>query len=130
MPINGNKLKELRKQRGLSPANVADKLGISRQAYLKYENGETKQPRKLDAIAHFFNVTPDYLMDYDNFTANYRLAALQHQATLSSQSVRTVSDEDMLILDAYHNAPEAIQTAVDGLLEPYTSMEDAEKRSS
>lgn len=38
------KLIELRKEKGMSQQNVADKSGISRSAYSSYENG-TRNPR-------------------------------------------------------------------------------------
>lgn len=65
MGINGKRLKALREQRGLYLQNVADFLGITRQAYMKYESGETKTPRQLDKLANFFNVTTDYLLGND-----------------------------------------------------------------
>lgn len=37
-----NKLKELREKRGLSQAEVAQEIGISRQMYNKYERGDTE----------------------------------------------------------------------------------------
>lgn len=63
MGINGERLKKLREEKGIYPSAVAKFLGISRPAYLKYENGETKIPRQLDKLANFFGVTTDYLLD-------------------------------------------------------------------
>ena len=63
MGISGSKLKQLREQRKKSPNDVATFLGISRPAYLKYENGSTKMPRQLEKLAKFFCVTTDYLLD-------------------------------------------------------------------
>jgi transcriptional regulator with XRE-family HTH domain len=71
MGINGDRLRELRESRGISPGRMADIIGISRQGYLKYETGDTKHPRKLDEIAQFFNVTPDYLLGYDDDKPSY-----------------------------------------------------------
>ena len=62
MPIDGKRLKELRENRGLYLHDMADFLGVTRQAYMKYENGETKNPRQIDELAEFFNVSTDYLL--------------------------------------------------------------------
>ena len=66
MGINGERLKKLREEKGVYPSEIAKFLGISRPAYLKYENGETKIPRQLDKLAKYFGVTTDYLLDNEN----------------------------------------------------------------
>jgi|GEM_PF-1999046 len=66
MGISGIKLKRLREQRKMSPTDVANFLGISRPAYLKYENGGTKIPRQLEKLANYFGVTTDYLLDNED----------------------------------------------------------------
>lgn len=60
-----NRLKELRKQRGLSQANVAALLKIDRSTYSYYELGRT-QPNLsiLLRLASYYNVTIDYLLDF------------------------------------------------------------------
>jgi transcriptional regulator with XRE-family HTH domain len=62
MGIVGDRLKQLRTDKGLYPSEVAKFLGITRPAYLKYENGQTEHPRKLDELAAFFGVSTDYLL--------------------------------------------------------------------
>jgi repressor LexA len=62
MGVCGERLKELREQKGLYPSEVAKILGISRTAYIKYESEETAHPRKLDELAAFFGVSADYLL--------------------------------------------------------------------
>ncbi len=66
MGIDGKRLKQLRLSRGLSPARMADILGISRQGYNKYENETIRAPRKLNELAQFFNVTTDFLLGRDS----------------------------------------------------------------
>jgi len=55
-------LKSLREQHGLSQQEVADKLGIDRTTYVKYESGSSKPVRKLSELAALFGVTTDYLL--------------------------------------------------------------------
>lgn len=101
MPINGEKLKKLRESFGLTPGRVADELGVSRQAYLKYENGITRQPRKLDEIALLFNVTPDYLLDYDD-RPKALLSEEESKSIKTNRKARTLSKEDEGFLKKLH----------------------------
>ncbi|MED4922941.1 helix-turn-helix transcriptional regulator [Anoxybacillus geothermalis] len=58
-----NRLKMLRLQKKLTHQDMADFLGITRQGYSKYENGQS-QPDidTINKLAEFFNVTTDYLL--------------------------------------------------------------------
>lgn len=57
------RLKELRQQKKLTQANVANSLGITQQSYARWENGKvTPSPEKLSQIAKFYGVTTDYLL--------------------------------------------------------------------
>ena len=62
------KIAVLRKQRGLTQADMAKHLKISRQAYSFYEQGKHEMDYKsLCKIADFFQVTTDYLLGrYDS----------------------------------------------------------------
>ena len=63
---NGKKIMELRKKKGLSQEDLADKIGVARQTISKWELGETspdiKQAKELSKI---FNVSLDELVDND-----------------------------------------------------------------
>lgn len=57
------KLKELREKRGLSQAAVADFIGISRQMYNKYENGEVEPSLKaVKSLCELYNITYQELL--------------------------------------------------------------------
>ena len=59
-----NRLYELRKQNGLSQEEVADKLGISRQAVSKWERAEASPDTdNLILLARLYNVTLDELLN-------------------------------------------------------------------
>ena len=62
----GNKIAELRKEKGLSQEELAEKIGVARQTISKWELGETspdiKQSKELSKI---FNVSLDELTDND-----------------------------------------------------------------
>ncbi len=58
-----NRLKELRKQHGLTLDDVEEELGIGRGTYNNYENGKTFPKLKtLIEMASFYDVTIDYLL--------------------------------------------------------------------
>ena len=59
----GQILKELRKQKSLSQTDLSKMIGVSVQAYQKYEYG-TAEPTfdSLCKLADFYSVTTDYLL--------------------------------------------------------------------
>jgi len=60
------RLKELRKERGLSQRDMAKILEISHAAYAKFEVGGETNFTMLVKIARFFGVTVDYLLGETN----------------------------------------------------------------
>ena len=66
-----NIFKELRKAAGLSQAEMAKRLGISRSTVGMYETGQREPDfETLEVIADFFNVDVDYLIGRTNKTTN------------------------------------------------------------
>ena len=61
------KLKQLRKEKGLSQKNVADAIGVTLSAYSNYEQG-IREPSYsiLINICKFFGVTSDYLLGLED----------------------------------------------------------------
>ena len=61
--MEGHRLKELRKKRGWTLDQVAQKLEISTTNYHNYEAGRrTPSIQKLNELAELFNVPTDYLL--------------------------------------------------------------------
>ncbi|HOL12748.1 MAG TPA: helix-turn-helix transcriptional regulator, partial [Bacillota bacterium] len=57
------KLRTLRKQHGLSQEELAHRLGVSRQAVSKWENGQGfPDTDKLLVLSNMFAVSLDYLL--------------------------------------------------------------------
>ena len=62
-----NRLKQLRKERSLTQADVAKLLNITRQGYANYENEITNPtPAILIKLADFFECSTDYLIGREN----------------------------------------------------------------
>jgi putative transcriptional regulator len=61
-----NRVREQRRQRGLSQAELADALGVSRQTVISIESGRYLPSLPLAfAIARFFDLTVDKMFDPD-----------------------------------------------------------------
>ncbi len=59
----GNRLKKLRKEKGLTQQNMADMMGITMRNYQRYEYGDINVPATtLNFFADYFGVTTDYLL--------------------------------------------------------------------
>lgn len=59
----GNKLKELRINRGMSQEQLGNMIGVTKGNISSYETGRTfPREEKLRAIAKIFNVSFDYLL--------------------------------------------------------------------
>lgn len=59
----GERLKELRQERGLTQKQLAEQLGLHSVTYLHYEKDQHEPPLALLAdFAKFFDVSVDYLL--------------------------------------------------------------------
>lgn len=65
MTVTGDRLRALRQDLGMSQEEVAKKIGISRPAYVNYEQGKSRPVRKLKELAALFDVTTDYILGKD-----------------------------------------------------------------
>ena len=63
-----NRLKELRKQKGLTQQGLADKISVSKITVLRWENEERQiKPEKAQQLADFFGVSVGYLLGYSEY---------------------------------------------------------------
>ena len=65
-----NRLKELRKEKGLTLDEIQSEIGINRGTYNNYENGKTEpKPENGQALADYFNVSVPYLQGKISYEA-------------------------------------------------------------
>ena len=65
----------LRNMKGMSQEQIAEVIGISRQSYAKWEQGETiPDIEKCDRLAKYYGITIDALMHQNNAVGETRLA--------------------------------------------------------
>ena len=61
-----NRLKELRKEKGMSQKALADKLGVSYRTWQYWENGASSiKPDNLKTLCEIFDVDAPYLLGYN-----------------------------------------------------------------
>lgn len=64
----GQRLKELREEKGLTQKQLAEKLGINSVTYLHYEKEQREPPLAMLAdISRFYGVSVDYLLGLTDF---------------------------------------------------------------
>ena len=61
------RIKLIRKERGLSQEAIADVLQTTQQQYSRYENGENEFPvRHVVSLCRFYGVSADWLLGLTN----------------------------------------------------------------
>lgn len=73
------RLKELRKEKGLSQQALAKLLNVNEKTISRWENSESNiKPEKAEELADFFGVSVGYLLGYDdnNFEKRIRIDTL------------------------------------------------------
>ena len=85
-----NRIEELRKARKLSQSELANKIGVTRQAVSAYETGKrVPKPDIMDKLAEAFDVSIPYILGYtdDEAGINYEKDLLAAFEKLKSQTV-------------------------------------------
>lgn len=92
-------LRSLRTDSGLTMEELARRVGVTKAAINNYEKGiRYPKPETLEALADFFNVDLGYLTGRESRTS------------------RSLTDEELRILNAYRAASEDVKTAIAGAL--------------
>lgn len=75
----GERIRNLRRDHGMTQGELGEKLGVGRSAILKYENGEvTNIPaEKIRIMANLFGVTPSFIMGFDGINDDAVAAEVQ-----------------------------------------------------
>ena len=106
----GERIKQLRKEKGLSLENLADAIGTSRQTIHRYETGIITNipPEKVEALARVLLTTPSMLMgwnDDDYFHADNTIAVakLEKIGTKSLPMLGNVACGEPIFASEEHN---------------------------
>lgn len=95
----GERIYELRKAKGLSQEELAEKLGVSRQSVSKWESGNVMPDiDKAVAMSELFGVTTDYLLTGKQQTAETENTGIEEifvgSAEAQPQAENAAADED------------------------------------
>lgn len=61
-----NRLKQLRKEKEVTQQEVADEIGVTKRAYIYWENEESQiKTKKASQLADYFGVSVGYLLGYE-----------------------------------------------------------------
>lgn len=109
MSVVGDRIKEMRLKNKMTQTDVANRLGVGKQAIYKYETGAvTNIPLdNLVAMASIFGTTPGYLAGWSD---NGRPSSENRSLTSASNEL---SDDESHLLDVYRKAsPESRKNAL------------------
>jgi len=98
----GTRIKQLRKAKGWTQAELAARLGLKDSAIAKYEKGRVENMKRdtIAKMAELFECSPVYLM------------CLEDRGNADA-----LTDEERHIVNAYRSAPEGIKDSVCKLLD-------------
>ena len=106
----GEKIKALRKQKGVSQEAVAEYLHISQSAYARIEKGESSSwATHLEQLCDFFEVSPEELLKTESLIMNenhqggnfYNASVIHHELSekLIAQYEARIAEKDALIAE-------------------------------
>ena len=103
------RLKDLREDKDMKQEDVANILGISRQYYSRYEQGQVELPiRHYKTLAKFYNVSIDYICGITNIPRPLSSNEKASEKALTAKETR--------LLKKYRENAD-MQKAVDKLLD-------------
>lgn len=92
----GNKLKDLRQEKGIEAQEMAKILNVAKSTYSGYENNKSLPSYDiLKSISTYFNVSTDYLLGLTDFKESYRLFEKKYPALMKE------SDAEYIDVDHY-----------------------------
>ena len=104
-----NRLQKLRKEKGFSQEELADALGISRQAVSKWERAEASPDTdNLICLAKLYNVSLDSLLDTDETIEELK----EEQKEKANESEKVKEDKEGIFID---DEGDSIHVGSDGI---------------
>ncbi len=89
------RLKELRKEKNLSQAELAEFINMSQTGYSQYERTTRKiSLETLKNLADFYNISADYLLELTDFKDKYKPSKMDNNSLIRLKEIR--EDRDLL----------------------------------
>ena len=112
MLILAERLKELRKQKGVTQKYVADLLGIRESSYQVFEYGKHIPKRtNLIKLADFYNVSVDYLLGIDELPPDWE-SPQKKESTAKDELIRLI---DSVPEEKYEKFSVLLRSAIDAI---------------
>lgn len=111
----GKRIREIRKNKGMSQEELADLLNISQSAYQRIENGETGSwAAHLERLSEILEVKPEDLIasDTNNFHNTGHTSGLAFQNIGSINTVNTLSEK---LIEQYEKRIEELMKRIQEL---------------
>ena len=106
--LNGNRLREVRKKRGLTQTELGELIGVGKSAICCYEK-ETRNPtlEALIEMIHVFGVGADYLIGADCLIKTCRKDNSEEFATLTKEEIIFIEElkKNKLVYDILMQDP-------------------------
>ncbi|EGC8433139.1 helix-turn-helix transcriptional regulator [Listeria monocytogenes] len=115
----GDRIKELRRKKGMSQSDLAKHLNTTKQTISKYEKSiVTNIPSdKIEAMSILFNVSPEYILGWD-------IEIKKNPVATAERHFEILMDEDFVgMFDEFHSLDEKKRKIVIDLVH---SLADAE----
>lgn len=82
----GERLKHLRKEKGVTQEKVGKKVGVSKSTIMKYEKGYVQNIKRItiSKLADFYGVTPTYLLGMDDLEEESQLVKIPLLGTVKA----------------------------------------------
>jgi|SRR5690554_298245 len=107
----GKKLREMRKQKGWSQAQLADSLYLSQSSYARIENGESYSwATHIEQICKVFEITPEELVKTEN-----DVVINNNQQGGHSNNAIVINQLSEKLIEQYEERIKALQKLVDNL---------------
>jgi transcriptional regulator with XRE-family HTH domain len=99
MKVLAERLKSVREAQNITIADLSDALGINKATMYRYETAEFQsiKPTRLQAIADYLNVNPDYLI---GATDN------KHTVKEAEDLLNSITDAEKSLLELFRRVPE------------------------
>ena len=95
MSVFGDRIKELRIDRGENQKTVAEAVGSTAQSIGRYENGRNPDIEIAGNLAHYFGVTTDYLLGIDG-GSNPTISEMMSLTGLSQKAIKNIMCDNIV----------------------------------
>ncbi|MGM0603858.1 MAG: helix-turn-helix domain-containing protein [Bacillota bacterium] len=109
----GNKLKELRKDTGLTQAELAGKIGIDRGTLANYETNRKKPSYDvLEKLANVLNCSVDYMMGINSKMKSDKIDEDSNLNNETKNFIKTINEFDQKTINFYKKIIELFEEEI------------------